>query len=196
MAAGRSITASSRCSTAVFTRVAAGSDAAPVITGTTTGTAADSSLQVVLYDLSSSDSTTPVIAATGALAGTSGTIAPVTRQKVPGTGCLGIVTGICSQGTTTATTTWTTPSGWTLGADQLATAQSQMSTYFTSSAPTSGSTLSVTLTHSRTSTFQSAAVLVFAPLASVTPVTYYVSPTGNNGRLAPPPGPPGRQSLR
>ena len=176
----RSVTANSQTTTAFFTKTAAGSDAAPALTAATTGTAGDSSLQVVLFDFSDSGGGTPVAAAAGAATGTSGALTVTTAQNVLASGSLGVLAGIASRGTTAATTTWTTPSGWTLAADQTGSARSQMASYTTSSAPSTGSTLSAALTHSRTSTEQSGLIFVVSPPGSITGTTYYVSPSGSN----------------
>ena len=158
-----SVNAASTTLTGYYLKVATGSDSAPTFTGTLTGTAADASFGVVIYDLADSSGNTPAFATDGTAAGTSGTITATTGNDVPSAGSVALGTTICSQGTTAATTTWTTPSGWNQVITAIASARSQPAYYITLPAPAAVSTLAVTFTHSRTSTEQSAIIAVFAP---------------------------------
>lgn len=147
---------------AIFTRVATGGDSAPVFTTTATGS---TNMACVLYDLADSSGLTPQITTSGSNFGTSGTITVTTGANVPSAGCFAISGAICGQGTTSATTTWTAPGGWSLGGDQLTSNVSQMASYYLSG-PTSGSPLSCLFTHSRTSTIQAGSLIVAQPPAA------------------------------
>ena len=173
-----SVTAGSNTVTGYYLKTATGSDSAPVFTGTLTGTAADASFGVVVYDLGDSSGNTPAWATDGTSTGTSGTITATTSNDVPSAGCVAIGATICSQGTTAATTTWTTPSGWNQVITATASARSQPAHYITLPAPAPVSTLAVTYTHSRTSTEQSAIVAVLAPPPPPLPVS---QPAGSRG---------------
>jgi len=159
----QSVTGSSRDVTAYYTKVAAGTDTAPVFNGTETGTAADATIACVMFVLSDSGGGTPVAATDGTATGTTGTLSPATTMNVPSGGCFALAGIVCGHGTTAATITWTTPSGWTAcTTNQTASARSQMAVFWDSSAPSSGSTLSVALAHG-TSTTESALILVVSP---------------------------------
>ena len=153
---------------AIYLKVATGSDTAPTFTATTTGTAGDSSLQVVLYDLSDDSGLTPVPYVFGNMSGTSGSGTVTASAVTPSAGCFAIAAEICSQGTTAATTTWTAPaSPWTItGQNQTASAQSQMCAAYQAN-PTSGANVAATFTHGRTSTAQAATILLIAPPSAV-----------------------------
>ena len=126
-----------------------------------TGTAADCNLAVVLYDLYDSGGSTPQIITAGDNNGTSGTITATTSGNVPSSGCFAIAASICSQGTTAATTTWTTPASWSLGADQMASARTRWRpTTIPARRPAARSP---PFTHSRMSTDQTAAIIVAQP---------------------------------
>jgi hypothetical protein len=140
-----------------YSKVATGSDTAPAFSSTTTGTAADAQIVAILYDLSDSSGGTPALTVDGTNSGTTG---GSTSVQVSGTsyalqpGGLAIAGALAGQGTTTATTAWTTPSNWTLNADQTATAQSQTAFYSTTNSTVLAQYASpvVTLTASRTTT--------------------------------------------
>ena len=98
-----------------------------------------------MYDLFDSGGGTPQIITVGS--NNNGSTTPMsltTAGNVPVTGCFAICAVIHSKGTTAATGTWTTPTSWTLGADQVASLRSHMGTFWFSSPP-SGSTLTVSV---------------------------------------------------
>ena len=146
----------------IYVKVATGGDTAPTFTTTATGS---TNIACVLYDLDDSSGLTPQIVTGGDNFGTSGTITVTTVGNVPSSGCFAISGAICANGTTSATTTWTTPSGWSLGGDQTTSGVSQLASYYRSG-PASGSTLSCLFTHSRTSNVQVAASIVAQPPAA------------------------------
>jgi hypothetical protein len=150
----------------IYTKIAAGGDAAPVFTATM-NTITTSSLQVVMYDLFDGSGGTPQVITGGSNFGTTGTITVTTSGNVPSAGCFAISGAITSQGTTLAASTWTTPASWTLGATSPtgSTLASQMASY-TFAGPPSGSTLACLFTHSRTSTLQTAVSIVVQPPAA------------------------------
>lgn len=154
--------------TSIWVKIATGGDTAPTFNATTTGTAADSSLQVIMYDLFDTSGGTPqVTAALGSLSGTSGSLTETSVANVPVAGCFSIAATICSQGLTASATTWSAPAApWvTTGQTQTASRRSQMAAAYQLN-PSSGATVSATFTHSRTSTLQSGAVVTAQPPAS------------------------------
>jgi hypothetical protein len=152
----------------IYTKTATGSDTAPTFTGTTTGTAADSALNVILFDLQDSSGGTPVSDTFGTNTGTSGTIVATTSGNISQIGELQIAASVEGNGTTAATTTWTGAGGWDQGPQTIASLCSHMATYWFSNAAWArvGSTsASITFTHGQTSTHQVAATVVFKPPA-------------------------------
>jgi hypothetical protein len=152
--------------TAYYIKNSTGSDTVPTFSATTAGTAADNGLRCVIYDLSDSGGSTPVLWTDGITALPVAGTATVFTGPVPA-GSLGIASATISQGTTAATNTWTTPSGFTAATgNETASLRSQFGSFYTSSAPTTGNGMSVAIVHSRTSTEQPAIALVAAPPSS------------------------------
>ena len=95
---------------AFYAKIATGSDAAPAVYATTTGTSGRSSLDVTLYDFYDSSGGTPVCNISGGASGGTNvtTLTPVTAQSVPSSGCFAVA-AMLAQGTTSAGNGWTTP---------------------------------------------------------------------------------------
>ena len=154
------ITASSREQVAYYSKVAAGSDAAPSFTSTTTGTASHSGIFCELYDLYDSSGQTPALDTSGTATGTTGTVAPVTGGNVTGTGEFAIAA--CGYGySSSAAYSFTTPSGWTAAPSDAATAYCHAASFYLAS-PTSGATLTASMAHG-TSSYVAGAVAVYLP---------------------------------
>ena len=170
----------------VFYKVAAGGDTAPTFGAATSGTAADSSCNVALYDLFDSGGGTPQIITVGS--NNNGSATPMsltTAGNVPSAGCFAICAVIHSKGTTAATGTWTTPTSWSLGADQTASLRSHMGTFYYSSPP-SGSTLTVSVawpTPTATTNAAGVIIVVRPPVTGALEVT--ATQTGAAGIVNP-----------
>jgi hypothetical protein len=151
---------------AYYAKVATGSDSAPVFAGTTTGTAGDASLQVVLFDLSDSGGGVPVITTDGINTGTSGATLTATTNLAVLAGSVALASICVSQGTTAGTAAWTPPSGWSSAGNQTASLRSQQAS-FINTAPSAGSALAVALPKGRTTTTEQAGlVMVISPPGS------------------------------
>ena len=170
--------ATTTVNTTIWVKIAAGSDTAPTFAATTTGTTGDQNLSVTLFDLYDSSGETPSILCTGTATGTSGgTISPKTNAGGIGntgiigrTGSFGIAAAIIGQGTTSASTTWSTPT-FVIAADQTTTSYSQAVVAYAGSLGT-GSTQTVTFTHGRTTTYECGAIIVACPPASAKIATF------------------------
>jgi hypothetical protein len=147
---------------AVWTKTAAGGDAAPSFTCVTTGTSGRSGISVTLCELNDSGGTTPVPDTTGSATGGSGTLTVTTSANVTAAGeyALGFEVG---SRTGSATQTWGTGgTGWsTLTSDAVSSFEHWISGGQAS--PPAGATLSYAPTHTFTSANMSGVIAVFMP---------------------------------
>jgi hypothetical protein len=158
------IKGSSRASVTYFGKVAAGSDAAPTVSATNTGTATFSTLSAQLHELAGVDATTPVGASGTATGTTASPFVVTTSGNVPQTGCyaLGAASiALSAQGTSTLGA----GSGWTNTGDNGTTSTRAHWIYGTQSNPTSGATLSESFSYTNLGAFLAGAVVVFQPPA-------------------------------
>lgn len=158
------ITSNTRSVVTYFGKVAAGSDAAPTVSATNTGTATFSTLSAQLHELAGVDPTTPVGASGTATGTTANPLVATTSGNVPQTGCYAL--GAASLAiTVNATATMGAGSGWTNTGDNGTTNTRAHWVYGTQSNPTSGATLSESFSYTGTGAFLAAAVVVFQPPA-------------------------------
>ncbi len=157
-----SITGSARAVTAYYTKTATGSDSFPTFNGAETGTAIDAVITAVLYDLSDSGGSTPIVWTDGGVSALAGTMT-ASCGGMPA-GCF--VIAACVAAGASATTTWTVPGTFTLDVDQLAAGFAQTYCAHQTSAPAAAACSTHLFTHSRTSTFQSGMVIGIAPPGS------------------------------
>ena len=163
---------------AYYVKTAAGSDAPPVFAATFTGTAADANLAAVLFELTDSGGSTPVLWTDGKGNLPVASATSIFTGPVPA-GSLGIAFAQISQGTTTATTTWTAPATGSWNActtNQVATGFSQLGVFWTSAAPTTGQCMPAVITHGRTATFSPSIALAVAPPSSTGVRQFQASP--------------------
>jgi Concanavalin A-like lectin/glucanases superfamily len=143
--------------TAVFWKVALGSDAAPAFTSTRTGSYP--SMQCVLYELSGTDLVAPVI--TYGIANAAGAIATLnTLANVPNGNCYALGGHAVYTGSN-ATDAWTKAANWTADTTDAATARFHHS-WDILAAPTSGAVLSFLGTWATAGTAQTGMEVVIA----------------------------------
>lgn len=160
------IKGSSRSSVTFFTKVAAGSDTAPTISASNTGTATFSTLAAQLHELTGQDATTPLPTSGTATGTTVNPLVVTTSGNVPQTGCFAL--GAASLAVSaSATSTLTAGSGWTSIADNGSTTTRAHWILTSQSNPTSGATLSESFGYTTTGAFLAGAIIVVQPSSGV-----------------------------
>lgn len=154
-----SATAGGRCSLGIFTRVAAGADAAPAFSSTLSGTGA---MTCTLWELSGQDPTTPLQ--------TSGTATGTTTAALAVTSALAVAQAgsyaICASAlelTSAATDAATPKSGWTAVADDGATSDVVHTACIALAGPPAGSALQGFVTWAAGGNSTGAVLAVFQP---------------------------------
>lgn len=125
----------------VFRKIAAGADAAPVLTATNTGTPTNSRLGVGLEEFSGADTTTPEGASGTATASSGTALTMTTTGNVPHTGCYAF-TACQISSSAVSTETWTAGSGFTNSQTDGATSQRSHLAEDINASPTNGATAS------------------------------------------------------
>ncbi len=155
---GATEAAQTLCHTAVFWKIAAGSDAGPAFTNGTTGTYR--SMQCVLYELSGHDPVTPAATYGTGTAASANITTLNTVGNVPAAGCYALGGHAVYTGSN-ATDAWTKSASWTADTTDAATARFHHAWDLYSSPP-SGSALSFLGTWATVGTGQSAMEVVVA----------------------------------
>lgn len=163
------ITSNARSVVTYFGKVAAGSDTAPVVSATNTGTATFSTLSAMLHEMTGQDASLPTpVAVSGTAVGT--TVNPLvvtTSDKVPVSGCFAFGAAVLTIAGTTASTLGA-GSGWTNIGDNAASVTRAHFIHTTQSNPTSAATLSESFSYTGTGSFLAGAVLVILPPGCMT----------------------------
>jgi hypothetical protein len=157
--------AATSCCTSIWTKPAAGSDAAPSFTSSIAGTSARTRLACGLWQLNDSGGSTPVVDVqnSGAGTGTSGTLTVSTVGSVAASGEYALACETATNGSNTAgTNTWGTSGSFTNSFSDAASANSHWVMAILAG-PASGSALSYAPTHTITSTNESGIIAVFKP---------------------------------
>ena len=161
------ITGSSRSVVTFFGKVAAGSDSAPTIAATNTGTATFSTLAVRLVELTGVDTAIPVAASGSATGTTANPLVATTVANVTQSGCFAL--GAASLAVSaSATSTLGAGSGWTSVADNGSTTTRAHWIFGEQSSPTSQAALAESFSYTTTGAFLAGAVVVFQPAGSMT----------------------------
>jgi hypothetical protein len=174
--------AGSTARAAIFTKIATGGNSAPTFQSTLAGTSSHSEISVELHELNDSTGNIPELDVGNAVSSSgSGTLSVTTVGNVSGSGELALaVQSLISASSTT--NTWGAVGSWTQIDTDAATAFSHFVNAI-QAGPSSGSTLVYNPTQSATASGRAAAIAVFKPGRSTTPMTVTATPTGAVGVL-------------
>lgn len=159
---GNTTTAHSR--TACFWKYAVGSDSAPSVTVTTSGT---SRCGTTLLELSGCNTSSPLDTtgtyASGATALTAQTTITVSGANSPANAGEYAIASFSREQAATSTTAWTTPSGWTSFSNDSTTSSALHNGIYYQSGPTPGTTLTCAPTMPSETTYSVGGMIVFVP---------------------------------